>query len=54
MVPLTTIIVNHGSRLFPVNSRSPVEAAGLLLDWPEPDFDDPAPEIYATREQIEE
>jgi hypothetical protein len=30
------------------------EAASLLEDWPEPDYDDPEPEIYAAREQIEE
>jgi hypothetical protein len=30
------------------------EAASLLEHWPEPDFDDPEPEIYAAREQIEE
>jgi len=30
------------------------EAATLLEHWPEPDYDDPAPEIYAAREQIEE
>jgi hypothetical protein len=33
---------------------TPEEAASLLEDWPEPDYDDPAPEIYAAREQIEE
>jgi hypothetical protein len=33
---------------------TPEEAASLLEDWPEPDYDDPDPEIYAAREQIEE
>jgi hypothetical protein len=33
---------------------TPEEAATLLEHWPEPDYDDPAPEIYAAREQIEE
>jgi hypothetical protein len=33
---------------------TPEEAASLLEDWPEPDYDDPEPEIYAAREQIEE
>jgi hypothetical protein len=33
---------------------TPQEAATLLEHWPEPDYDDPAPEIYAAREQIEE
>ena len=26
----------------------------VLEDWPEPDYDDPGPEVYAAREQIEE
>jgi hypothetical protein len=33
---------------------TPEEAATMLEHWPEPDYDDPAPEIYAAREQIEE
>jgi hypothetical protein len=33
---------------------TPEEAATLLEHWPEPDDDDPAPEIYAAREQVEE
>jgi hypothetical protein len=26
----------------------------MLAQWPEPDFDNPDPEIYAGREQIED
>lgn len=32
---------------------TPDEATSMLEQWPEPDFDDPDPEIYAAREQIE-
>jgi hypothetical protein len=32
---------------------TPDEAQAMLEKWSEPDFDDPEPEIYAAREQIE-
>jgi hypothetical protein len=32
---------------------TPEEAAAMLAKWPEPDYDDPPPEVYAAREQIE-
>jgi hypothetical protein len=32
---------------------TPTEAAEILGTWPEPDHDDPAPEVYAAREQLE-
>lgn len=32
----------------------PQEVDEVLCTWPEPDHDDPAPEVYAAREQIEE
>ena len=37
-----------------VGYLTPQEAAETLDVWPEPDFDDPEPEIYAAREQIED
>lgn len=40
---------------FPVvGYLTPQEVEKVLCTWPEPDHDDPAPEVYAAREQIEE
>lgn len=37
-----------------VGYLTPAEAAETLEGWPEPDHDDPEPEVYAAREQIED
>ena len=42
-----------GGRDIVVGYVTPAEADSMLEHWPEPDFDDPDPEIYAAREQIE-